>query len=319
MTSPLAIILMAAVLTSAKADVPKDGIAQANAALQSGEADRALTLLSTLPSSAETHNLRCRVHFMLENWDDAANECEQGLRLDGQSSIGHLWLGRALGEKADHASFISAYSLAKRSRAEFEQAVSIDPRNGEAMADLGEFYTSAPGVVGGGVDKARGLIPSLEKVDPARAHILRARIAESQKDLGTAERELRLAATTGDHPAFGWMSLASFYRKHERWDEMQAAVESGYKAAQHDRRAGVALYNGASILARSKRNLALAAKMLEEYLGNYPRTEEGPAFEAYTRLARIKAQLGDKNGALQAKAAALQLAHNYKPALGLAF
>jgi predicted Zn-dependent protease len=81
----------------------------------------------------------------------------------------------------------------------------------------------------------------------------------------------------------------------------------------------VALYNGASILARSKRNLALAAKMLEEYLGNYPRTEEGPAFEAYTRLARIKAQLGDKNGALQAKAAALQLAHNYKPALGLAF
>lgn len=319
MTSTLAITLLAAVLTPATSDVPRDGLAQANAALQSGEADRALTLLSSLPSSAETHNLRCRVHFMLENWDDAANECEQGLRLGGQSSNDHLWLGRALGEKADHASFISAYSLAKRSRAEFEQAVSIDPRNGEAMADLGEFYTSAPGVVGGGVDKARGLVPSLEKVDPARAHILRARIAENQKDFGTAERELKLAAASGDHPAFGWMSLASFYRKRERWDEMEASVESGYKAAQHDRRAGVALYNGASILTRSKRNLALAVKMLEEYLANFPHTEEGPAFEAYTRMARLKAQLGDKNGALQAKAAALQLARNYRPALGLTF
>lgn len=319
MTSAIAISLLAWALSSAGAEVPREGLAQANAALQSGEADRALTLLGSLPSSAETHNLRCRVHFMLENWDDAANECEQVVRLGGQSSNDHLWLGRALGEKADHASFITAYTLAKRSRAEFEQAVSTDPRNGEAMSDLGEFYTAAPGVVGGGIDKARGLVPSLEKVDPARAHVLLARIAESQKDPGTAERELKLAVTSGDHPAIGWMSLASFYRKHERWDEMQAAVDSGYKAAQHDRRAGVALYNGASVLAQSKRNLALAVKMLEEYLANFPRTEEGPAFEAYTRLARLKAELGDKNGALQAKTAALQLAHTYKPALGLTF
>ena len=263
MTSALTITLLAAALTPAQAALPIDDLAQANAALQSGAADRALTLLSSLPSTAETYNLRCRVHFMLENWDDAADECEQGVRLGGQSSTDHLWLGRALGEKADHASFISAYSLAKRTRAEFEQAVSIDPRNSEAMADLGEFYTAAPGVVGGGVDKARGLVPSLEKVDPARAHILRARIAESQKDLGTAERELKLAATSGDHPAFGWMALASFYRKHERWDEMESAVESGYKAAQHDRHAGVALYNGASVLARGNRNLARCQKMAE--------------------------------------------------------
>ncbi len=113
------------------------------------------------------------------------------------------------------------------------------------------------------------------------------------------------------------MSLASFYRKHERWDEMQAAVDSGYKAAQHDRRAGVALYNGASVLAQSKRNLALAVKMLEEYLANFPRTEEGPAFEAYTRLARLKAELGDKNGALQARTAALQLAHDLQACTGV--
>jgi tetratricopeptide (TPR) repeat protein len=311
--------LLGVALSFASAEVPKEGLAQANAALQSGEADRALTLLSSLPSSAETHNLRCRVHFMLENWDDAANECEQAVRVGGQSSVDHMWLGRTLGEKAAHASFISAFNLAKRSRAEFEQAVSIDPRNGEAITDLGEFYTAAPGIVGGGIDKARGLVPSLEKVDPARAHILLARIAESQKDYGTAEREFKLAATSGEHPAFGWMSLASFYRKNERWDDMEAAVESGYRAAKHDRYAGVALYNGASILARSKRNVALAVKMLEEYLADFPRTEEGPAFGAYTQLALLKEQLGDRNGALRAKAAALQLAHNFKPALELTF
>jgi tetratricopeptide (TPR) repeat protein len=315
----LQVALLCALVACASAEVPKDGLAQAGAALQAGEADRALSILNSLSSTAESHNLRCRVYFTLERWDEAANECDQAVRLDGQSARNHLWLGRALGEKADNASFLSAYNLAKRARSEFEQAVNLDPHDGEALTDLGEFYSSAPGVVGGGNDKAQGLLPALQSVDKARAHILLGRIAESRKDYGTAEREFKQAAATSDHPAFAWMTLASFYRKHEHWEEMEQTVEVGYRAAQHDRRAGVALYNGASVLARSKRNTALAVKMLEEYLAEYPKSEEGPAFVAYTRLARLRAEQGDKNGAWQARTAALNLAHDYKPALGLTF
>lgn len=319
MKNALTVLLLATALSMAASEIPKSGLAQANEALQSGEADRALSLLNALPGAPEVHNLRCRVFFTLERWDDAAKECDQAVRLDVGSSSDHLWLARALGEKADNASFLAAFNLAKRARAEFEEAVNLNPRDGEALTDLGEFYTSAPGVVGGGVDKAQTLVRSLEAVDPARAHILLARIAESRKDLGTAEREYRMATTSSEHPAFAWMTVASFYRKRERWDDMEAAVEAGFRAAEHDRRAGVALYNGASVLIRGKRNLALARRMLEEYLADYPRTEEGPAFEAYTRLAKVKAQLGDKGGAWQARAEALKLAHDYKPALGLAF
>ena len=79
------------------------------------------------------------------------------------------------------------------------------------------------------------------------------------------------------------------------------------------------MFNGATVLIKGKRNLALAAKMLEEYLANFPKTEEAPAFQAHTQLARVKAQLGDKDGARQEKAAALSLAHDFKPAVGLSF
>lgn len=239
--------------------------------------------------------------------------------MDGQNSDFHMWLGRALGERADRASFLSAYSLAKRVRAEFEAAVRANPRNAEALSDLGEFYYSAPGIVGGGDDKAEGIAAQLDRVDPARAHELRARIAESGKDYGTAEREFKQAITVSAHPAFQWMTLASFYRNRGRWAEMETTVQSGVRAAQHDKHSGVALFDGSSILIRTKRNPALAAKMLEEYLAGSSTTEEAPAFVAHTRLARLKAQLGDIAGARREREEALELAHDYRPAQDLKF
>ncbi len=294
-----------------------DALAKANAELQAGNADEATRLLNSLPASAETHNLKCRVQFSLEHFDAAASECEQAVNASSGNSDFHLWLGRALGEKAEHASFMSAFSLAKKVCAEFETAVKLDERNAPALADLGEFYVSAPGIVGGGIDKAARVATQLDTVDQARAHELRGRIAEAQKDYGAAERELKQAVSVSQHPAFQWMTLASYYRRREQWAALDTAIDSGTKAAQHDRRSGVALFNGASVLSKANRNLTLAAKMLGDYLSGASLTEEAPAFVAYTRLARIRNQLGDKTGAEDARNKALALAHDYKPARDL--
>ncbi len=318
-------LLAAAAAVSASAQGSAQGqreqLAQANAALQAGEADKALGLLNSLAQPgggpAEAHNLKCRVLFILEQWDGAASECEQAVKLDGQNSDYHLWLGRALGEKADRASFLSAYSLGKRVRMEFEEAARLNPRNAEALADLGEFYYSAPEVVGGGVKKSETVAAQLGQIDSARAHELRGRIAEERKDYGTAEREYKQAIGVGAHPAFQWMTLASFYRRRERWTEMESAVRSGESAAERDRHAGVALYNGASVLRATSRDPARAAKMLEEYLVGSAKTEEAPAFVAHTWLARLKEQLGDAAAASRERTAALALAHEYKPAQDL--
>ena len=299
-------------------------LAQANAALQAGEADKALALLQSVPKSidgaAEAANLECRVRLTLEQWEAAVNRCQQAVRLDGQNSSYHLWLGRALGEKADRASFLTAYSLAKRTRAEFEESVRLDPRNADALADLGEFCEQAPGVVGGGIDKAEAIAAKLDSVDPARAHELRAKIAERQKDYAGAEREFRQAISAGKHPASHWISLAGFYRRRERWTEMEAAVHSGQTAAERDKaesaHAGEALYDGASLLSETHRDPALAAKMFADYLAGSAKTEEAPAFVAHLRLARLKDQLGDPAAASRERAAALALANEYKPAEG---
>lgn len=316
------LILAASLIAeSSKAGLAPDGLPAVNAALQAGQADRALALLNSLPapdaSSGEAHNLRCRVLFTLEQFEMAKTECEQAVDLDAQNSMYHLWLGRTLGEVADRANFINAYGLAKRARSEFEQAVQLSPRNAEALADLGEFYSSAPGVVGGGTDKAANVAGQLDHVDPARAHELRSAIARENKDMPTAERELKEAVAASAHPAFQWMRLASFYRRAKRYAEMESSVQSGWTAAQRDSHAAVALFNGASVLIQGNRNPALAIRMLEAYLASPAATEEAPAFTARVWLARLKAQNGDAEGAHRERAEALLLAQEYKPAQDL--
>jgi tetratricopeptide (TPR) repeat protein len=316
--SLLVMCLAMGVATPARAEISAATLSQANAALQDGEADQALGLLTPLPSSgpgaAEAQNLLCRVRFTLAQWDAAVKACEQAVHLDGQNSNHHMWLGRALGEKAGRASFFSAYGLGKRVRSEFEEAVRLDPHNGLALSDLGDFYNEAPGVVGGGSDKAENIANQLDKVDPARAHELRGRIASSRGDYDTAEREYRQAISVSAHPASQWTVLASFFRRRQRWSDLETAIHNCVSAAAHDKHPGVALYDGAGVLIESNRDPALAAKMLEDYLAGSSKTEEGPAFIAHIRLGRLKQQLGDAAGAQSEFAAASAMAHEYNPA-----
>lgn len=309
----------AAVLAvSVPAQVARVDLAQVNAALQAGEADRAMAMLHSLPaplaSAAAAHNLACRVQLTLRNWDAAVQECELAVRLDGQNSDDHLWLARALGQKASRASFLTAYSLAKRVRAEFEQAARLDPRSVEALSDLGDFYVDAPGVVGGSTDKAGAVAAQLDRLDSARAAILRGRIAEKRGDYGTAEREYRQAIAVSPHPGPQWIVLAGFYRRRQRWTDMEAAIRSCAGPAEHDRHSGAALYDGASILMETSRDPVLAVSMMKAYLASPGKTEEGPAFEGYLRLSRLQSRLGDAADTSRDQAEALALAHGYRPA-----
>jgi Tfp pilus assembly protein PilF len=307
------------VRTCAATSLAEGSLERANADLQAGKADEAIGLLRDAlkaePGNAQANNLICRVEFTLQQFDQASGHCEKAVSLDPQNARYHLWLGRAYGERASRASFLSAFSLAKKTRDEFETSVRLDPKDADALTDLGQFYEEAPAVIGGGMDKAEATAKQLEAIDAARGHDFLGEIAEHKKDLAGAEQEFKTALHGAAHPAFQWMALASFYRRQQRWAEMEAAVKSGQAAAARDKKAAVALFNGASSLARANRLPELAAKMFADYVASPERTEEAPAFDALTRLAKLHLKMGDMAAAERDKAAALALAHDYKPAL----
>jgi len=284
--------VIAACLSASRAPAAEP-LTAANADLQAGKADEAISLLNAAlksdPNNAEADNLLCRVELSLQQFDSAAGNCEKAVNLSSQNAVYHLWLGRATGERASRANFMSAFGLARKTREEFETAVKLDPHNTDDIAQ------------------------KLSAIDPSRGHQLRALIAEKQDDQATAEKEFK-AACAGNRAAIQWMELASFYRRHQRWTDMDAAIKSGEAAVPHDKNSAIALFNGAAAIARANRQPQDAIRLFESYLASPDKTEEAPAFDVLTRLAKLKKQTGDSAGAQQDKAAALALAHEYKPA-----
>lgn len=258
------------------------------------------------PSDAESFNLLCRAYFMIDDWDLALEACQRAVSLAPQNSMNQLWLGRVYGEKADHSSFFSAAGLAKQARSAFERAVQLDPANWEARADLGEFYAEAPGIVGGGKDKARAQADALMALNPAMGHWVLARIAEKDKDPDLAEREYRAEIAASHSGARAWLDLAGFLRHEKRYDEMKQALHT-LDSSPLDR--PEALMHAAGQLFRSNLDLPFAVALLERYL-KAP-VEDGPAFKAHDLLGQIYEKQGDKRAAADEFRAALALARSY--------
>jgi tetratricopeptide (TPR) repeat protein len=278
--------------------------------LDAGRVDEAIQTfqqrIAQSPNDAESYNFLCRAYFMLEEWDSGISACEHAVELDPQNSLYYLWLGRAYGEKADRSGFFSAAGLAKKVRNSFEHAVALDPQNWEARTDLAEFYLEAPGIVGGGKDKALRQADVLMSVNPAMAHWILGRVAEKSKDSRAAESEFRAEIAASHSGARAWIDLAIFLRHQHRLDEMERAVES-LDSSRIDRPESI--MDGASILLRAGRNLSLAVRLVERYLTSP--VEEGPAFKAHDLLGQLLEKQGDRQGAAQQYRAALSLAHIY--------
>ena len=309
--------LLALAVSASAAGMSRDSGNAARTALNHGQADEALRLLNSAleenASDAEALNLRCRVLLTEHRWDDAIASCERSVQTAPANSSYHMWLGRAYGEKADRVSFVTAYKMAKLIRAEFETAVSLDPHNAEALSDLGQYYVEAPAILGGGTAKAEALAAQLDGLAPERAHELRARIAEQKKDYATAEKEFRAKISSSSHSsaqtfAQSWMDLGSFYRRRGRFDEMQAALQSGAIAASDH---GSALADGASTLVHAGRSPELAEEWMQQYLDGNALSEEAPAFVVRTQLGDLYKSQGNAQRAEREYAQARALASDF--------
>ncbi len=271
-----------------------------------GHADEVISQLSST-DTAEAHDLLCRVYYALDNWDEAVRHGERAVQLQPNVARYHLWLGRAYGEKADHAGMLSAYGIARKSVASFERAVQLDPRDVRARRDLAEYYASAPSIVGGGKEKARRLADEIASSDPVDAAFIRAMVASRDKNPVEAENQFRLAVQASNNSAEALLNLAGFYKGQKRWGDFDATVARAQKASKQRPED---LFDLGEMLVGSKRSPELAVAVFKQYLAGTT-NEYGPPFRAHYLAGKAFAAMGDKAGATEEYKAALALASGY--------
>lgn len=312
-THKLMALVMAAALVSSAPAADADGMP--GKLLAAGRVDDAIQALQSQIRSgadvAQSYNMLCRAYYNLEKWDAGISACQKAVELQPSNSDYHLWLGRVYGGKADHSSFLTAAGLAGSLRNEFETAVRLNPKNVDARADLAEFYIEAPGFVGGGKDKAAAQAQELKKLEPAQALMVLAKIAEKNKNLAEAESKYRQAIdVSGGEPGV-WLALANFYRRNNRYDDMEYAVA---RAADASAGRPDMLVEAAQVLVSAGRNFPGAAQMLHRYIDSGATVEDTPLYRTHFLLGTVLEKQGDDAGAAEQYRQALGLAKDYSAA-----
>lgn len=283
--------------------------------LSLGRVDDAILALKervqAAPNDARAYNLLTRTYFYMGRWEEAATAAERAAAAAPSVSDYQLWLGRAVGEKAAHSSFVTAVRMVPRIRGAFERAVQLDGSNAAARTDLAEFYMEAPGFLGGGKDKALAQAEKLASQDEAAAHWIKARLAERGKQFDAAEREYRAAVAASPHPGGRWLDLAGFYRSHERLEEMEKAVN---RAVAEDTGQSTVPYEAAMLLFHASRNFPGAIELLQNFLANGSQPEAAPAYHAHYLLGEIFEKQGNRQAAAAEYRTALSLAREFEPA-----
>jgi tetratricopeptide (TPR) repeat protein len=223
---------------------------------------------------------------------EAVDWFEKAVKRNDQSALYHYWLGNALGDEAQKASKIRQPFLARRVKAEFERAVQLDPKSIDAREGLIEFYSIAPGFMGGSMDKAREQANEIVKLDPMRGHLGLARVAERSKDLATAEREYKALIDALPDSATGYYVLGSFYRGQSRWDEAFAI----YERLMERMPAQMAVHlTWAGTAAQSGKHLERGEREAKFYIENSKNEPIASRSNAHWRLGQIYEQTSRKD------------------------
>jgi tetratricopeptide (TPR) repeat protein len=305
-----AILVLAFLIPSARSD-----ISDAVELYGRGQYQKAVDVLAAKSDSPSNPGIRSlwlgKAYLKLQRWDEAIREFELAVRAEPGNCLLHLWLGRAYGRKASHVVFFRAISLAGNVRDEFERARSLCPDKLEVRFDLLDFYLQAPGVVGGGKEKAGAEAQEIARISPRMGYTARARIAEWEKDWDLARRELAAGVNLFPKDPSTYCDLAQYLVHRE------SPVEAAEIARQALRLIGD-LPKAQFLLAVSEilagRDLLEAVAALEA-LSRRILMDEDPSFQdVYSWLGRGLLALGRKAEALKVLEAALRFDPDHKDA-----
>jgi tetratricopeptide (TPR) repeat protein len=282
----------------------QDALSGAQEEYNSGHYNRAVESLKAAaaqsPNDAPLHFLLGLSYYQLHDFPRAVANFERCVELAKDNSQYHDWLGRASGRRAEESKFLSAMSWARKSHREFELAVDLNPANFEAQRDLIRFEIYAPGIVGGGDDRAQKQIEELEKIDALQGKLARGEFLSSRKRFAESDALFAMILGSKSDQIGVYLEVAEYYRDRQNAPKMGEAIAAAESIGAKDPRLNY--YRGV-FLVMSGITPAKAESSLNTYLNTVPDDADfpphssahewlGKLYEAQGRLSEAAEQYG---------------------------
>jgi tetratricopeptide (TPR) repeat protein len=294
------------------------------------------------PNDSYTFYLQAEVKQAFGDDDAALPLAEKAVALDGNNALYHLCLAEIYGDMAQHAGIFKQIGLARSFKSEAEKAVSLDAKNLDARSDLVQFYLDAPGIVGGGKDKAYAEADKIARISAAKGFMAQAQIAAHQKDLTKQQsfNEKAAQADPADYDANfelaalylsagqhryedaerlalqavkiapdrigAYEILGNVYASQQRWKELDEVFVETKKNDPDD---SGAFYQAGKALLLKGDALPRAEQYFREYMNQEPEAGEPSLAVAHWRLANVLEKENRKSDAV----AELQTALTIQP------
>lgn len=257
---------------------------------QLDQASKALKVIkSSDPAYAEARFYLGRVAFDQEEYDDARDYFREATKANGKKADYYTWLGNAIGTVAQDASKLRQASLAPKIKNAYVKAVELDPKSLDAQWGLVQFYTQAPGFMGGSWDKAEVAAKAIAQIDPLEGHDALATVYLRKEEPELAEKEYVAAASIAPN-RLG--NLGVFYQNQQWYDKAFATFQKAFKQFPENMSL---LYQVGRTSALSGTRPELGITSLEQYMAQTEAEKASPSHAAAKmRLAMIYEKEGNQ-------------------------
>jgi Flp pilus assembly protein TadD len=159
----------------------------------------------------------------------AVELAEQATKADPTKPEYFSQLGIALSQRMNEVGFMQMAVMSGKLKKAFEKSVALDPNHVSGLIGLARFYTNAPEIAGGSLEKAAEFATRLLKINPFSGEIELGRIAEKGEKFDEALGHFETASKLQpENPGLQYacgFQLAKLGRKDEARARFAAALK----------------------------------------------------------------------------------------------
>jgi Flp pilus assembly protein TadD len=187
------------------------------------------TAAPAAPADAATLHQQGLESFKQKDYKTAVDLAEKATKADPTNPEYFSQLGIAISQRMNEVNFMQMAIMSSRLRKAFEKCVELDPNHVGGLIGLSRYYSNAPEIAGGSLEKAKEFALRVQKILPLQGEIELGHIAAKAEDYAEALQHYEAAIAiksdnAGLHNAAGQM-LAKMGRKDDARAQFQTALK----------------------------------------------------------------------------------------------